>query len=805
MKTFLQLSVVAAILFGPLSSGHSASVKLEAESRTRGADYAIGNDGSTQYIYPTSTSTATNPGSAARVVTFTVTFPEAGTYDLYARLRVGSGGANDDSFFYANGFGSKSPASDADWILCNNLNTPGFTGASDIVTGGGAAGNQVWKWINLSESNGGETPITFAVTAGSLTQTFQVGAREDGLYLDAFLFGTATYMFTVADLDAGTSGTPLPQPQPGQCSVNWNEVHQRIDGFGASSAWRTSLTTPQADLLFSTNNGIVHTDNLGQRSTNNGIGLSLLRTRIAPDGTTVESSIMQMAQARGASVWSAPWTPPAGFKSSGALDGGNYLGSGANATNLAYASQLAGYVVNMKHIYGINLCAISIQNEPDVNHPDPGGYETCLWSSQQIRDFTTNLYHALLANNVTSTLIMLPESGHWDDPNSLDTATISDPATLANVGILAYHDYVTNNTVGATNPPDVKNSYGKALWQTEVALLSGSDSSMANGLYYGGRVHLFMTVAQANAWHYWWLITGDGVGNQGLMDNNASTTKRLFAVGQYSRFVRPGYYRIDATNTGTALISAYKDPAAGTFAIVAVNSNASPVDQTFNLINSTIVTPVTPWITSATLNLASQTTVAVTNSTFTYTLPAQSVVTFVGQAATNPPNTAPTLGFVDDQTINAGVTLVITNPATDGEAPPQTLTFSLLSTTPTNATLNATNGVFTWRPLVQQADTTNRIVVQVTDNGTPSLSDTNRYTITVNPLPPPTLDSISASGGQVTLAVGGPFGPDYTLWTSTNLTDWQMLLTTNSPVTPVTFVDTNLPDSARFYRIQLGP
>jgi endo-1,4-beta-xylanase len=240
MKTFLLLTTVVTILLGLVSSGRSASVKLEAESGTRGADYAIGNDGGTQYIHPTSTSTAGNPGSAAGVVTFTVTFPEGGTYDLYARVRVGSGAANDDSFFYGNGFGSKSPTSDADWILCNNLNTPGFTGASDIVTGGGTAGNQVWKWINLSEFNGGETPITFTVTAGNLTQTFQVGAREDGLYLDAFVFGTANNTFTVADLDAGAGGNPPPPPQSGQCTVNWNDVHQRIDGFGASSAWRSA-------------------------------------------------------------------------------------------------------------------------------------------------------------------------------------------------------------------------------------------------------------------------------------------------------------------------------------------------------------------------------------------------------------------------------------------------------------------------------------------------------------------------------------------------------------------------------------
>jgi O-glycosyl hydrolase len=740
------------------NSGDAASVRLQAEAGVRGAAFAVGNDGATQYIYPTSSSTAGNPGSVARVVTFTVTFPEAGTYDLYARVRVGPGGANDDSFLYGNGFGTKSPTSDADWILCNNLSNVGFTATNSVVTGGGSAGITVWKWVNLSEFlNGGETPITFTVTAGNLTQTFQVGAREDGLYLDAFVFGTANYTFTVADLVAGAGGNPPPLPQPGQCTVNWNNVHQRIDGFGASSAWRSSWTTTQADLLFSANNGIVYTDNLGRRSTNNGIGLSLLRTRIAPGGTTVESKIMQLARDRGARVWSAPWTPAAAFKDSGSLNGGNYLGSGANATNLAYASQLANYVVNMKNTYGVNLYAISIQNEPDVNHPGPSGYETCLWSSQQIHDFTTNLYNALLASNATSTLIMLPESGKWADPTGLGTATVSDPVSLADVGIIGYHNYVTNNNVGDTNTPAVVNSYGKALWQTEVSILSGSDSSISNGLYYGKRIHLFMTVAQANAWHYWWLIPGNGVGNQGLMDNNAATTKRLFAVGQYSRFVRPGYYRIDATNTGTALLSAYKDPVAGDFAIVAINPGGSAIGQTFNLTNCVATGSVTPWITSATLNLASQTAVAVANSAFTYTLPAQSIVTFVGQAAIK-------------------------------------------------AQLAAPNGVFTWRPLVSQANTTDPISVQVEDNDSPILRATNRFTFTVNALAPSLLSSIAVSGGQVNLTVTGPLGLDYTLLTSSNLLDWEALVTTNSPGLPVTLVDTNAPTGpARFYRIQLRP
>jgi O-glycosyl hydrolase len=601
------------------------------------------------------------------------------------------------------------------------------------------------------------------------------------------------------------------------CVVNWTNVYQRIDGFGASSAWRGTWNTTLADIFFSTNNGIVYTDNSQNKSTNNGIGLSLLRNHIAyassasasATPTTAETSIMQMAQARGALVWSAPWTPAAGFKSTndiydanhatgGGINGGSYLGSGNNATNLAYASQLANYVYSMEHSpNNVNIYAISIQNEPDANVTS---YEACQWSGAQIHDFVTNLYNAFVAKGVASTKIMLPESQNWTDPKNLAATAMNDSNVAADVGIVADHNYD-----GASGPTTLtKNSYGKALWETEVSLLSGSDSSIANGIYYAGRIHLFLTVAQVNAWHYWWLIAY-GTGNEGLMDTNANPTPRMFVLGQYSRFVRPGYYRIGVSNNAFTSISAYKDTNSSSFAIVAINSSFTTATQIFNLANFPAVGHVAPWITSSNLSLASQSAVSVTNSAFTYALPPLSVVTFVGQAATNTP---PVLTAIANQTINAGTFLTVTNTASDTNQPAQTLTFALLSA-PTNAAvapLNNTNAVFTWRPLVNQAGTTNLVTVQVSDSGAPALSATNSFTVVVNPLVLPAISSIAVSGGQAVLTATGTVGPDYTVWASSNLVNWQALMTSNSPALPVSLVDTNFNAyPQRFYRIQIGP
>ena len=626
------------------------------------------------------------------------------------------------------------------------------------------AGNTNWVHVSITLN---------AITDANLQNINDVLIHIYGPYYSPGLSGASTLWVDNIKFTG-------PTPASTNCVVDWNDVHQRIDGFGASSAWGSSISTSQADMFFSTNNGI---------------GLSLLRNRIAPGGTTWETSIMQMAQARGARVWSTPWSPQASFKSNNSTtNGGNFL----SASNRAYASQLAGYVVSMKNTYGVNLYAISIQNEPQVT----ASYESCLWTAQQIHDFATNLYCALVASNVASTKIILAEDENWQTNYYL--TAMNDPAVATNVGIIACHNYDGTPPGGIPAALPKCANPNAALWETEVSTFDAFDGSIYNAMYWASRIHLFMTAAQANAFHYWWLFP-DGSDNEGLTDESGDPAKRMYVLGNYSKFVRPGYYRIGVSNNATTLISAYKDTNSGGFAIVAANNSSTTVTQTFNLKNFT-TGAVTPWITSSNLSLASQSPIILTNVSFSYALPALSVVTFAGQGV--PPNTPPTLASVVNQTINAGFTLVLTNAATDTDQPPQTLAFCLLNA-PTNATLTPLNtnyAVFSWRPLVSQASTTNSIILKVADSGTPSLSATNSFKVTVNPLVQPAVSSIHVSGGQVSLVATGTVGPDYTVLISTNLASWQILFTSNSPAMPVTLVDTNFNAyPTRFYRIQLGP
>jgi hypothetical protein len=174
-------------------------------------------------------------------------------------------------------------------------------------------------------------------------------------------------------------------------------------------------------------------------------------------------------------------------------------------------------------------------------------------------------------------------------------------------------------------------------------------------------------------------------------------------------------------------------------------------------------------------------------------------------AAMQSANLAPTLNPVSNQTTNAGMTLWVTNSASDPDLPWQTLAFSLLSPPP-GAIIDTNSGVIMWRPAVAQANTTNQFRVKVADNGTPSLSATQSFFVTVRPLVAPSLSGAAISNGQFVVRIDGDFGPDYSIQTSTNLYDWTTVFTTNQPAVPFNWIDTNpVQPAVLFYRILLTP
>ncbi|MBN1270402.1 MAG: putative Ig domain-containing protein, partial [Kiritimatiellae bacterium] len=94
-------------------------------------------------------------------------------------------------------------------------------------------------------------------------------------------------------------------------------------------------------------------------------------------------------------------------------------------------------------------------------------------------------------------------------------------------------------------------------------------------------------------------------------------------------------------------------------------------------------------------------------------------------------NSAPAFGSVPDRTIQEGSELAFAVDAFDTDNPVQTISFSLEPGAPTNATLNASTGDFSWTPSESEGPGMYGVTVRVVDDGTPPMTNTTSFNITV--------------------------------------------------------------------------
>lgn len=94
-------------------------------------------------------------------------------------------------------------------------------------------------------------------------------------------------------------------------------------------------------------------------------------------------------------------------------------------------------------------------------------------------------------------------------------------------------------------------------------------------------------------------------------------------------------------------------------------------------------------------------------------------------------NTAPVLAQIEDKNVIEETPLTFTVTATDVDAPPQTVSFTLDAGAPAGASIHPTAGVFSWTPTQAQPPGSYMITVRASDSGSPSLSDAQTFAVTV--------------------------------------------------------------------------
>jgi len=475
------------------------------------------------------------------------------------------------------------------------------TGTVDAGAGAGGRGGS---------STGGETGSAGRDGAGGITgeggTTATGGARGmGGVTASGGISGTAGA--AGGTTGSGTCGGGTAQSS--DVTINESSLQQKITGFGVSSAWSGSYANASdPEILWSTTTGA---------------GLSLLRIRYG-DGL----AIAQAAVKAGVTVWMTTWgTGPNG--SPGGSDTTSQTANGCKSsvpvlTNPQdWATKLASWVQNAKS-QGVPLYAVSGENEPD----SCGINQTTSFSAAQLATWIgTYLGPAMAPLGVK---VMGPETQNGCGFTSYFPAIQNDTAAWGAVDILASHEYGCGTL---PNQPSIA-AANKEYWETEVDTGSANGDSpgdgIASALLTVTTMHNDLTKANLNAWHYWWLYCNNNSGC--LYDTGTKMwTKRLWAMGNFSRFVRPGWKRVATSGTAPSgvLVSAYINPLNNALSIVAINNNTSSKSVPI-YISGNAPCSLTPYETSASKNLGQGSAVTVSQSRVTLTLTAQSVTTFAG-------------------------------------------------------------------------------------------------------------------------------------------------------------------------------
>lgn len=273
---------------------------------------------------------------------------------------------------------------------------------------------------------------------------------------------------------------------------------------------------------------------------------------------------------------------------------------------------------------GYQVTYIDPVNEPQFDWKD--GQEGSPWENANISNLVKELDKSI-QNRQLSTKILIPEAAKWNclyDGNEarannqlsafFDSSNATYIADLPSVAKVAaghsYWTFRTNNELKEVRERvrDEAAKYGVEVMQTEWSMLDAAPESSAGfpasydaaskmdiALYLGKLIYCDLVYGNMTGWSYWtafaqekwgqknrfYLIRMNAKGDTGDesygdIKNGGTLTadKNLWVLGNYSRFIRPGYKRLEvngADELNGLMASSWLSPDAKTMVTVLVN------------------------------------------------------------------------------------------------------------------------------------------------------------------------------------------------------------------------------------------
>ncbi|MBO3748021.1 hypothetical protein J5X84_18260 [Streptosporangiaceae bacterium NEAU-GS5] len=388
--------------------------------------------------------------------------------------------------------------------------------------------------------------------------------------------------FLAATFLANPASIATHEPPP-PVVVNEHVKLQDIDGFGIAQAFRRTELVRQlpedqqqqiTDLWFNKKTGA---------------GFSILRFGIGSAPTGAPYDQMWSIQPTdpggpdappqyvwdhddGSQVWLAKiaksygvkrfygdaWSAPGYMKDNGVQEnGGQLCGITGSTCTADWRAAYARYLVQWTKFYaqeGIRITDLGFTNEPDFT----ASYASMRFTPAQAVEFVKIL--GPIARG-TGLKIACCDSFGWNEARAYTAAIQADPIARHYVDTYTGHTYASP----VDGPQPTRGNVWMSEWNPNGSTWNENwdDGSGYDGMTIAQAVHDAMTLGNANGYVYWF---GESRGaTRGLMqvDVPAQTfhiSKRFWALAAYSRFIRPGAVRLQASAPDPALkVSAFRN------------------------------------------------------------------------------------------------------------------------------------------------------------------------------------------------------------------------------------------------------
>jgi glucosylceramidase len=414
----------------------------------------------------------------------------------------------------------------------------------------------------------------------------------------------ATVGLTGPGAQAADGGVPH-EPRSG-ITVDRHSVRQAIDGFGFAQPFQRAAVLHGARGLSDAHQREV-LDLLLSRD--RGAGLSILRLGIGssadrvydhmhsiepvdPGGPAAPPKyewdgddggqvwLAQQAKAYGVKRFYADaWSAPGYMKDNGDdANGGTLCGlAGTSCASGDWRRAYADYLVQYARFYareGVTITDIGFTNEPDLTV----SYASMRFTPAQAAEFVKVL--GPVARKAGLRLACCDAAG-WSEQQGFTTAIEADPEAARQVTTHTGHPYVSP----VTGPLPTTRHTWMSEWSPNGSTWNENwdDGSGYDGLAVARSIHDTLTTGGTNGYVYWF---GASLGaTRGLiqLDGDAyHVSKRLWALAAYSRFVRPGAVRVEASAADPALkVSAFRN-ADGGEVVEILNTGTAAAKTTVN-------------------------------------------------------------------------------------------------------------------------------------------------------------------------------------------------------------------------------